>query len=188
MTREELILTSAYTNNERISSIIGKPIIASGWSGHLDFLTPDLCGLVGGTLVNVHDSAHVPNLLLKESQWFKPDDNQVGHAFLDIFDHYKKYQEKAKELSTRNKRTFSLKNMDDKVGELLKTTLPDPVELVTPVPPELAPKVPATPDCPLVPEVPDEPDVALMPEVPATPEVPIVPLEALEPLVCDKLD
>jgi len=111
-------------------SIIGKPIIASGWSGHLDFLTPELCGLVGGTLTNVHQSAHTPNLLLKESQWFKPDDNQVGHAFLDIFDNYKKYQEKAKELSTRNKRTFSLKNMDDKMGELLAKYVPEFTKVV----------------------------------------------------------
>lgn len=111
-------------------SIIGKPIIASGWSGHLDFLTPELCGLVGGTLNNVHPSAHVPNLLLKEAQWFKPDDTQVGHAFLDMFDSYKKYQEKAKELSTRNKRTFSLKNMDDKLGELLTKYVPEFTKMV----------------------------------------------------------
>jgi glycosyltransferase involved in cell wall biosynthesis len=106
-------------------SIIGKPIIASGWSGHLDFLTPDLCGLVGGTLTNVHSSAHAPNMLLKEAQWFKPDDNQAGHAFLDIFDHYKKYQEKAKELAYNNKRAFSLDKMTESLSGLISKYAPE---------------------------------------------------------------
>ena len=106
-------------------SIVGKPIIASGWSGHLDFLTPELCGLVGGTLTNVHPSAHAPNMLLKEAQWFKPDDNQTGHAFLDVFDNYKKYQEKAKELAHSNKRTFSLDKMTESLGELVSKYVPE---------------------------------------------------------------
>jgi glycosyltransferase involved in cell wall biosynthesis len=66
-------------------SVVGKPIIASGWSGHLDFLNTEFCGLVGGTLNNVHPSAQVPNLILPDSQWFKPDDNQVGHALTDVY-------------------------------------------------------------------------------------------------------
>jgi hypothetical protein len=77
-------------------SIVGKPIIASGWSGHLDFLPLEYTGLVGGALKPVHPSAHVPNVLLKESQWFAPDDNQVGHALTEVFDKYKDYQEKAR--------------------------------------------------------------------------------------------
>jgi hypothetical protein len=37
-----------------------------------------------------------------------------------------------------------------KTGELLRTTLPDPVELVTPVPPFSTPNVPASVTAPLV--------------------------------------
>jgi glycosyltransferase involved in cell wall biosynthesis len=66
-------------------SVVGKPIIASGWSGQIDFLTPEFCGLVGGKLENIHPSAQVPNMLIPDSQWFKPDDNQVGHALTDVF-------------------------------------------------------------------------------------------------------
>jgi glycosyltransferase involved in cell wall biosynthesis len=106
-------------------SMIGKPIIASGWSGHMDFLTPEFCGIVGGTLNKVHPSAVVANTILADSQWFKPDDNQVGHAFVDVFDQYKEYQEKAKRLAYRNKQSFSLDKMTEKLDELLKQYVPE---------------------------------------------------------------
>ena len=116
-------------------SIIGKPIIASGWSGHLDFLNPEFSGLVGGTLQNVHPSAHAPNMLLTEAQWFKPDDNQVGHAFVDIYENYKDYAEKAKRLAYRNKQNFSFEKMTEVLGELLtkyESNIPKQVELKLP--------------------------------------------------------
>ena len=106
-------------------SVIGKPIIASGWSGHIDFLNPEFAGLVGGTLTNVHISAHVPNMLLQESQWFKPDDNQTGHALTDVFMNYKNYTEKAKRLAYKNKQSFSFDKMTEKLDELLKTYIPE---------------------------------------------------------------
>jgi glycosyltransferase involved in cell wall biosynthesis len=106
-------------------SIVGKPIIASGWSGHLDFLNPEFSGLVGGTLQNVHPSAHAPNMLLTEAQWFKPDDNQVGHAFVDIYENYKDYAEKAKRLAYKNKQNFSFEKMTEVLGELLTKYVPD---------------------------------------------------------------
>ena len=96
-------------------SIIGKPIIASGWSGHLDFLNSELCGLVGGSLNQVHPSAVVANTILADSMWFRPDDNQTGHALMDIFTNYKEYQEKAKRLAYKNKQNFSF----DKMAEVL---------------------------------------------------------------------
>jgi len=105
-------------------SVVGKPIIASGWSGHIDFLPSEFAGLVGGTLNNVHHSAHVPNVILHNSQWFKPDDNQVGHAFNDVFEKYKNYQEKAKRLAFRNKQNFSLDKMTEKLGDILKQYTP----------------------------------------------------------------
>ena len=106
-------------------SIVGKPIVASGWSGHIDFLPSDFVGLVGGTLNNVHPSAQVPNVLLSESQWFKPDDNQAGHALVDVFDKYKDYQEKAKRLAYRNKQNFSFDKMTEILGEVLTKYVPE---------------------------------------------------------------
>jgi glycosyltransferase involved in cell wall biosynthesis len=106
-------------------SIVGKPIIASGWSGHLDFLTSEFSGLVGGTLNKVHPSAVSANTILAESMWFKPDDNQTGHAFVDIFENYKEYQEKAKRLAYKNKQNFSFDKMAEVLDELLKKYTPE---------------------------------------------------------------
>jgi hypothetical protein len=106
-------------------SIIGKPIIASGWSGHVDFLSSEFCGLVGGKLENLHPSAHVPNMLLNESQWFRPDDNQVGHALMDVFENYKNYAEKAKRLAYRNKQSFSFNKMAEVLDILIKQYAPE---------------------------------------------------------------
>jgi glycosyltransferase involved in cell wall biosynthesis len=106
-------------------SVIGKPIIASGWSGHMDFLNVEFCGIVGGTLNKVHPSAVVPNTILADSMWFKPDDNQVGHAYNDVFDNYKDYTEKAKRLAYRNKQNFSFDKMAEKLDELLKQYTPE---------------------------------------------------------------
>jgi len=112
-------------------SVVGKPIIASGWSGHLDFLNAEFCGLVGGSLNKVHPSAVVQNTLLAESMWFRPDDNQSGHALDDVFNNYKDYQEKAKRLAYRNKQNFSLDKMTEKLGELLKQYVPETPKHVT---------------------------------------------------------
>jgi glycosyltransferase involved in cell wall biosynthesis len=106
-------------------SVVGKPIIASGWSGHIDFLPSEFAGLVGGSLNQVHPSAHVPNVILSDSQWFKPDDNQVGHAFNDVFDKHKDYQEKAKRLAFRNKQNFSLDKMTESLNETLVKYVPE---------------------------------------------------------------
>jgi glycosyltransferase involved in cell wall biosynthesis len=112
-------------------SVVGKPIIASGWSGHLDFLNTEFCGIVGGTLNKIHPSAVVPNILLAESMWFKPDDNQSGYALNDMFENYKDYQEKAKRLAYRNKQNFSLDKMTEKLSELITQHVPDAPKHVT---------------------------------------------------------
>lgn len=106
-------------------SVVGKPIIASGWGGQIDFLTPEFTGLVGGRLDNIHPSAQVPNMLIPDSQWFKPDDNQVGHALVDVFENYKDYAEKAKRLAYRNKQNFSFDKMTEVLDGLLKQYVPE---------------------------------------------------------------
>jgi glycosyltransferase involved in cell wall biosynthesis len=111
-----------------------KPIIASGWSGHVDFLDKEQAVLIGGILENVHPSA-ANDMLLKEAQWFKPDDVQVGKAFRETFKHYKNYLENAKKLGSFNKKEFSLEAMTSKLDSILDENLPDfpeQIELVLP--------------------------------------------------------
>ena len=88
-----------------------KPIIVSGWSGHIDFLDPQFCSLVGGELKNVHQSAQVQNMILAESQWFSPDVSQASFFLKNVYEKYSKYQENAKRLSHLCKTKFSFEEM-----------------------------------------------------------------------------
>ncbi len=71
-------------------SLTGKPIIASNWSGHTDFLKPSFTTLVGGELENV-DSSAANDWLIKESKWFKAHDAEIGRVLKDVYKKYKQY-------------------------------------------------------------------------------------------------
>jgi len=106
-------------------SLTKKPIITSGWSGHIDFLNPEFTSLLPGKLENVHDSAAVPNMILKESQWFSVDHGAIGHYLKDVFENYKKYTNGAKRQAFKNKKEFSWEAMKNKVNELFTQHIPD---------------------------------------------------------------
>jgi hypothetical protein len=99
-------------------SLTKKPIIVSGWSGHMDFLDKEFTVLLPGQLTNVHPQV-ANGLLLKESQWFSVDTGHVGHYLTDVFENYDKYLEGAKRQAFRSKSQFSF----DKMKELLILTL-----------------------------------------------------------------
>lgn len=92
-------------------SLTGKPLIASGWSGQVDFLDNQRAVLIGGKLTNVHKSAAVKDMILEQSQWFTPDDVQVGKAYIETWKKYKKYQIPAKQLKNKNIKEFSFDSM-----------------------------------------------------------------------------
>ena len=97
----------------------GKPIIASGWSGHIDFLDKESSLLIGGELQPVHKSTNMPTMLLESAQWFKPDDAQAGFALKDMFENYKKYLSGAKKQANITDRKFTIKAMTELLGVIL---------------------------------------------------------------------
>ena len=90
-------------------SLTGKPIIVSGWSGHLDFLK-DGAVLLHGELKNVHESA-ADQFLLKESQWFNVSVSKALPIIKDMYTNYDKYKKDAFQLGEQNKQNFGLKSM-----------------------------------------------------------------------------
>ena len=105
-------------------SLVKKPIIVSGWSGHLDFMDKELSILLGGQLTPVHPSA-ANQYLIKESQWFSPDPIHIGHFLKDVYENYKNYIVKAKKLGTKNKNEFSREKMAEKIDLILNQHLPE---------------------------------------------------------------
>jgi glycosyltransferase involved in cell wall biosynthesis len=118
-------------------SLSKKPIIASGWSGHLDFLNPEYTTFIKGTLTNVHQSAQVQNMILPESQWFTPNDADVAEAFKEIYSNYNHYEELAKRQSHYSKTNFSFDKMTELLDSILETKVPKQVELKLPTLPKL---------------------------------------------------
>jgi glycosyltransferase involved in cell wall biosynthesis len=106
-------------------SLSKKPIIVSGWSGHIDFLSSEFTSFVPGQLTNVHDSAAVPNMILKESQWFSPDHGHVGQLMKDVFENYKPFKEKANRQAYRSRTNFSWNKMQERIDELLTQQVPE---------------------------------------------------------------
>lgn len=106
-------------------SLTQKPIIASGWSGHTDFLDPNFSVLLGGELKNVHPSAVVQNMILAESQWFSPNHGQIGHALKDMFENYKNYTDEAKRQAYKSKNEFSWEAMKSLLESRLDDLIPE---------------------------------------------------------------
>ena len=106
-------------------SLTQKPIIASGWSGHTDFLDPNFSVLLGGELKNVHPSAVVQNMILAESQWFSPDHGQIGHALKNVFENYKNYTDGAKRQAYKSKNEFSWEAMKSLLESRLDNLIPE---------------------------------------------------------------
>jgi glycosyltransferase involved in cell wall biosynthesis len=101
-----------------------KPLITTGWSGHMDFLNPEFTNLLGGTLTPVHPSTQ-NQFLLPDSRWFSPDLSQIGFYLKDVFENYKKYTDKAKRQAFKSKSEFSWDKMADKTNELLTKYVPE---------------------------------------------------------------
>jgi glycosyltransferase involved in cell wall biosynthesis len=114
-------------------SMTGKPIIASNWSGHKDFLPLDKSVLLGGTLTEVHNSA-VDKFILKKSKWFTANYGEAGAVMKLMIENYDKFREKSEELKETNKMTYSLDNMRFKFEEILKPYIqrPERVDLKLP--------------------------------------------------------
>ena len=106
-------------------SLTKKPIIATNWSGHIDFLNPEFTTLINGELKNVDNSAVVKDMILKESQWFTPNPGEIGHYLKDMFKNYKKYAELGKRQAHYSKTNFSWEKMDEKLNKYLEDNIPE---------------------------------------------------------------
>ena len=100
-----------------------KPLIVSGWSGHVDFLSPGNVVVLGGGLENVHDSA-ANQWLLKETKWFQVDPTQIKKAYKDVFVKYKPYAVQGKKQGHYIKENFTWNKMKDLVGDILDKNIP----------------------------------------------------------------
>jgi len=106
-------------------SLVGKPIIASGWSGQVDFLDVNFSILLGGKLEKVHKSAVQKDMILEDAEWFTPNDAEVGKAYKEVYKHYKQYLTNAKRQKRISYTEFSFEKMQELLGIILDKNTPD---------------------------------------------------------------
>jgi glycosyltransferase involved in cell wall biosynthesis len=118
-------------------SVFKKPIIASGWSGHVDFLNREFVSLIEGRLQPIHSSAVVENILVKESSWFEADFVSASQKMVDVWTNYKKYETNAKRQTHYAKSNFSFEKMVETLKEYYNKNVRKTQKLVLPTLPKL---------------------------------------------------
>jgi len=101
-------------------TLTGKPIIASGWSGQMDFLPTEHAVLLEGSLTAVDESA-ADQFCMKEAQWFSVNYSSAANKIYDVYNKYDSYLEKSKGLRENTLKNFTLEKMHDKFTEILDT-------------------------------------------------------------------
>ncbi len=117
------------------ATMVGLPVMVSGWSGHLDFLNPDQSLLVPGELKQVPQSQVWKDIIIPEASWFNIDTNSAYKGFNMLFNDIDVYNRKAKSLMETNKEKFSMNKMTEKLDEIVSnytSDLPQQVELQLP--------------------------------------------------------
>ena len=100
-------------------TMTGKPVIASNWSGHKDFLPMDKAIMVGGKLTEVHDSV-IDDFIIKGSKWFTANYNEFVEVLKLVQKDYDKFLEKSEQLREFNSVFFTLDGMKGKFESILK--------------------------------------------------------------------
>ena len=105
-------------------SLVNKPIVTTGWSGHTDFLHEGDVGFISGDMEKLHPSAVVPNMLLKEAQWFRPNLGDISFLLNDTYKNYDDWLIKAKRQGKISKKEFSFESMKNQLSTILEKALP----------------------------------------------------------------
>ena len=121
-------------------TLTGKPIIASGWSGQLDFLPKEHSVLLEGQLTQVDESAS-DQFILKEAQWFTVNYSNAANKIYDVYNKYNDYLKQSAGLKENTLKNFTLDKMHDKFTEIIDTYVKEQPKLVPFQIPKLNPNI-----------------------------------------------
>jgi glycosyltransferase involved in cell wall biosynthesis len=115
----------------------GKPVVAPGWSGHVDFLHKNYAQLLPGSLTKVPMEAFPKDMAFNspENKWITVNYNVASSVFSEIHNNYSKYQVKGKQLQAYTKKQFSYESMKNKLESIIDPiveSVPKAVELKLP--------------------------------------------------------
>ena len=107
------------------ASLSEKPMIASNWSGHLDFLKKPNAFLIDGSLNDVSKDAFPEQFYVEGMKWFTVNYQQAASTMMEVYKNYRKYRLGAKKLTINNKAKFSLDKMTRDFGQILDKYVPE---------------------------------------------------------------
>ena len=106
------------------ASLSGKPIIASNWSGHKDFLNKNNAVLLPGTMTKVPKSSFPDEMYVDEAHWFTINYQYASQVMVDVHKKYRKYSLGSKKLGIFNRVNFSMNKMTQIFEKILDDYLP----------------------------------------------------------------
>jgi hypothetical protein len=110
-------------------TLTGKPIIASGWSGHLDFLPKENAVLLEGQLTQVDDSA-ADKFCMKEAQWFTVNYSNAANKIYDVYNKYNDYLKQSVGLRENTLKNFTLEKMNERFEQILNNYVKEQPKIV----------------------------------------------------------
>ena len=105
------------------ASCCGLPVIASNWSGHLDFLDENDSLLITGQLKEVPEDQIWKPIIVKPSKWFHVAETDVIRKIRMFHKKYRIFNKKGKRLGKKNHREFSLEKMAIRFNKVLDDVL-----------------------------------------------------------------
>ncbi len=95
------------------------PVIASAWSGQLDFLNPKQSVLIDGKLAPIPDNLIWEPIIVKPGKWFNVDEGDVIRKLRFFHKNYRTIKNSAKKLGMWNRNKFSLTTMAKQLNKIL---------------------------------------------------------------------
>jgi hypothetical protein len=115
----------------------GKPVLVSGWSGHIDFVNPAFHTYLDGELKPIHESAVWEGILNRESSWFTVNYKLASETLQKVHKKYKTYLSESKKSINEMETRWSYDKMREKFNIMLDDYLPKFAEKVSLKLPEL---------------------------------------------------
>jgi len=115
----------------------GKPVLVSGWSGHIDFVNPAFHTYLDGELKPIHESAVWEGVLNRDSSWFTVNYKLAAETLQKVHKKYKTYLSESKKSVNEMETRWSYNKMREKFNTMLDNYLPKFAEKVSLKLPEL---------------------------------------------------
>ena len=104
-------------------SVTGKPVLASAWSGHVDFLEEHGIPLAG-EMKEVHKTVQHKDIIIQGSKWFYVDYGYANTAIKQVWKDYKNAVAKSRKQTQYVKDNFTIDIMNKEFEQLMNDNVP----------------------------------------------------------------